>query len=91
MSDRSYSPGPWRIEDEPYPHVRSNAGCVFARDYAPDANRRLIAAAPDLVDALREIVVWYEGALKDGGATKNDIATDGALCQARRVLAKIDA
>ena len=48
-----HTPGPWYTQDDPYWHVRSEQhGCVFAADYAPCANRLLIAAAPDLLAPL---------------------------------------
>ena len=48
-----HTPGPWRIEYDPYCHVRSDAGCVLASDYTTEANARLIAAAPDLLAAVK--------------------------------------
>ena len=49
----AYTPGPWRIEEDPYRHIRSDHGCVWANDYKPDANARLIAKAPTMYVALR--------------------------------------
>jgi len=50
------TPGPWRIEYEPYCHVRSDAGCVLASDYTTPENANLISAAPDLLAALQALV-----------------------------------
>jgi hypothetical protein len=54
-----HTPGPWRVEYEPYCHVRSDAGCVLAADYTTDENAALIAAAPDLLAALQEMTAAY--------------------------------
>lgn len=56
--DAKHIPGPsWRIEMHPYPHVRTADTnlCVFANDYAPLESCRLIAAAPDMLQALKRI------------------------------------
>ena len=63
MSGR-WTPGPWRIKEWPYRHIRSDAGCVFANDYKPYANARLIAAAPDLYEALEWAVNHFDGNTK---------------------------
>lgn len=51
-----WTPGPWRIEEIPYIHVRSDAGCVLAGDYTTPANANLIAAAPTMADALYAVI-----------------------------------
>lgn len=62
--DKEYTPGPWRVMNDPHSRtlaVRDDAG-VIAQIYTnrknynapgdPDANARLISAAPELVEAL---------------------------------------
>lgn len=61
-----FTPGPWRVEEVPYRHIRSDNGCVWANDYKPDANARLIAAAPDLLEVAKAIDgMWSDDG--DGG------------------------
>ena len=73
MTDTAHTPGPWTIESS----VNSNYGCevhsvaakvkakrVVCRLGGPDrnANARLIAAAPDLLSALQEVMFeWRNG------------------------------
>ena len=58
-----WTPGPWRIEYEPYAHVRSDAGCVFASDYTTPANAALIAAAPALMEAAQRALFVFDSPL----------------------------
>ena len=83
-----FTPGPWRIEEEPYLHVRSDQGCVFASDYTTEANASLIAAAPDLYEALNNIIAVI-GAMQAIG-TKPKLDGSRALDAARSALAKAD-
>ena len=62
-----HTPGPWRIEYEPYCHVRSDAGCVLAADYTTPENASLIAAAPELLAALKNIVARFERCCRTTG------------------------
>lgn len=63
-----HTPGPWRIGD-----VRANGEVLIHgdrqivasaiqghREYTAEANARLIAAAPDLLDALEELRRWFD-------------------------------
>jgi hypothetical protein len=70
MADVKHTPGPWRVGREEKYHsfvsCRSseddlsdrNAGCWVAEAKGPDheANARLIAAAPELLEALERLV-----------------------------------
>lgn len=52
-----HTPGPWRAEPGDYPddnYVTSDGGTIV--DHVSDADARLIAAAPDLLDALMAVV-----------------------------------
>ncbi len=55
----SYTPGPWKVNKDFHPHVHGHDGSMVAvaqgHDKARD-NARLISAAPDLLEALQEIV-----------------------------------
>ena len=72
--NEKHTPGPWRIEYEPYCHVRSDAGCVLASDYTTEANARLIAAAPDLLAALQAALAESDRAKRDFTAMGHDWA-----------------
>lgn len=70
MSDIKHTPGPWTITSWATgavngPHDRmvasvygDHADCQ--RDERQDANARLIAAAPDLLEALRKVRDWMD-------------------------------
>jgi len=65
-----HTPGPWNVEKtDGYVVCELTAGwCVVATEadpnkYSPEADARLIAAAPDLLKALDEVTdFWYAGA-----------------------------
>jgi hypothetical protein len=40
----------------------------------------------DLRDALEDIIEWYSVTLRDAGASKNDVSSDGAIARSRAVL-----
>ncbi len=90
MRAAKHTPGPWAVETEPYFHVRVKDGSqggwgstVFAADCASHADCWLIAAAPDLYDALdklQDVAVRLVGAVlsKDPRAmllAANDVNT----------------
>lgn len=58
----SHTPGPWTQHKlEVFTSNRKVCSVSCGRDYAGDIdNARLIAAAPDLLDALKEICEWTE-------------------------------
>jgi hypothetical protein len=112
VSEDKFTPGPWEADeldvfapsDCPYHPVAdctSNSSC---RDYDTDeANARLIAAAPELLEALRDLMDIetcdigmddFEdsdsvGAYQDGdGQTKDLPLTFGHLRRARAAIAK---
>lgn len=69
MSGAGYTPGPWRIHPE-YPEFVSSengeadicevAGWPVEYEAEQDANRRLIAAAPELLEALEAVQAhWH--------------------------------
>lgn len=73
-----HTPGPWTADDgEGYSgwRIRSQAGTLIAEvvgdSYASDCNARLIAAAPDLLAALKS-------AVEDGIVTSSSAADGGA-------------
>lgn len=49
--ETKFTKGPWRVENEPYPHLRGpHNQCIFARDYGSPADMLLAATAPELFD-----------------------------------------
>ena len=71
MTQVKHTPGPWRLVwwgNEAYPYPLSilaeNDGAWIARDghVSSDANARLIAAAPDMLEALRGMLRLAEAA-----------------------------
>jgi hypothetical protein len=65
-----HTPGPWTAEDEGASvHIAGHDGIWVAEVYGIDdnANARLIAAAPDLLQALTEVVETYDSG--DNGRT----------------------
>ncbi len=89
-----HTPGPWRVEvdtdpeaswERKWPTINAEkyevVGCEgFYGDYETDmANARLIAAAPDLLDALVQFVDEFEGCYADG---------EPAMIKARAAIAK---
>jgi len=69
----AHTPGPWvisRDKGEPVavlPAGRDGEICQFATAYASEANARLIAAAPDLLEAVKALVNAYEVVVSNGG------------------------
>lgn len=70
MSTTQHTPGPWNVEHpygEPGVYVASPNTGLVAKLYAPDApanieaNAHLIAAAPELLSALREVMRFADG------------------------------
>lgn len=74
MSETKWTPGPWKAPEGDFPDVYGPDDRLLAVVYAPGnyehnsqeghANARLIAAAPDLLDALQEAMRWI-GRLTD--------------------------
>ena len=50
----TYTPGPWKVEDDGYTIVSPNG--IHIADLNSPLNARLIAAAPELLEALKEIL-----------------------------------
>lgn len=81
-----HTPGPWRFSTHPHdgnymrihcssdPHEGDNL-----RGYCGEANARLIAAAPELLEALERLIA---------SGDVRDAAEKGAITQARAAIAK---
>lgn len=88
-----HTPGPWTVVSEGMASpkvVDANGLGICHTTYAPtgaEANACLIAAAPELLEALRMFVVWY------GRRDKHDTLLppkmqEAELAQAMRAIAK---
>jgi hypothetical protein len=80
-----HTPGPWKYLPDAW--IIADVGSVVLTSQGMEkADARLIAAAPDMLAALRELVEDYEAAY--GG---NDEDAPKALTQARAAIAKAGA
>jgi len=66
----------------------SNSGFLKAARAAELRQRRLIAAAPDLAEAVRELLATHPAAYRDPGPIDN--RTDNAIKIARAAIAKAE-
>jgi hypothetical protein len=89
MSEQKHTPGPWQVahdwhdEDESLDYMRVVAdSCVIANTILED-DARLIAAAPELLEALKLIAEWA-----DSGRHEEDFSAIGN--KARAAIAKAE-
>lgn len=63
MSEQKHTPGPWayRIGQHHTDFILSNGSVIEVEWRIAEANARLIAAAPDLLEALRDLVEATSG------------------------------
>jgi hypothetical protein len=64
----SFTPGPWRVGGNSWfvnqIPIEPAIGCAYGAGYEVKANARLIAAAPDLLEALKEMLA-YSGIIEE--------------------------
>ena len=102
MSETKHTPGPWRYNIETgYRKIdvvtAENANLIaelpFSGSMAPEANARLIAAAPDMLEALEAVIGSHEAlVIKDKplpDARFETVSTE-AIAAARAALAKAE-
>jgi PAS domain-containing protein len=93
----THTPGPWEISKNEAGELdicEAGAGNMIA-DLAKcknaEANARLIAAAPDLLEALRGSVEWLRTLREENEAAVIESAPDGfSLCDAEGIIAKAE-
>lgn len=92
MKTPDHSPGPWMVESPPHQHakrVSDASGLHVAAVIADEANAKLVAAAPELLTALRGLLAAQEAL----NATGYDIAAcqqnDRAEAVAVALLARL--
>lgn len=85
-----HTPGPWKQScesiDPDWHIVTTSGGAVIANVFAPqNANARLIAAAPDLLEALLDAVDAWETHCESGDHMQGDWVYDAraAIAKAR--------
>lgn len=81
MSERKWTPGPWSVKHDR--GIRAADGACVASTYvaAPLADAHLIAAAPDLYEALeRSVKAWTDDVDRMGPMIRQALA---ALAKAR--------
>ena len=83
-----HTPGPWNYDRSGYSlYVNSGRELVTAlsmdgkRLETSEANARLIAAAPDLLEALKSVIAWLD-------ASDESAFSDSQLALARAAIAK---
>lgn len=109
MAETTYTPGPWRLDDasehdawlfsDTYHFIDAGSGCVGAGGFAIQgcvgvADAHLIAAAPDLLEALKAVLDFWDGKLMCAPAeTDRECLTrtqDEARGAARAAIAKAE-
>lgn len=102
MSNPKHTPGPWKVESRTTQgqfvtetHIVAEDGSHIA-EVSPceiEPNARLIAAAPELLEALRPLQVWAEHARREARAYGREGEADymGELADnARAAVAKAE-
>jgi hypothetical protein len=94
MSERKWTPGPWfqscESIDPDWHIVTTKGGGVIANVFAPqNANANLIAAAPDMLEALRALMDLNDNGGPFGGEIYQD-RLDRAWRRARAAIAKAE-
>lgn len=91
MSEKKFTPGPWRVANgvQIVSKIHQIAKVWMMRDGEGKANARLIAAAPELHDALVNVTNWMETHRASGDAGFWDWDEDDEYGQAMSVLKKV--
>jgi len=84
MAETRWTPGPWHADREF--DICGEDGHVIADCFGKPANARLMAAAPELYEALAKLVPRFERACAHAGSDEEFIAE--ATATARAALAK---
>lgn len=88
-----HTPGPWAVNEDGWKveskneHGWINDGWIVCSTHGPDAehNSRLIAAAPELLEALKSALSQLEQYEADRtGETYNDLQINDAIAKAER-------
>lgn len=97
MGDTKHTPGPWAVDDhdygvevfraQPMPGGGRGEGvcAVYGWGAMRDADARLIAAAPELLEALKRALRWFDGDFPYG---HEEAEREGATEAARAAIEK---
>jgi hypothetical protein len=81
-----HTPGPWKTNGDPYVSTadgkRSIAFCDTRQAHEDRANARLIAAAPDLLEALKDIVGFWDSIVPTDAVNQMHINARAAIAKA---------
>ena len=97
MTETAHTPGPWNLvwrRNEQYPYPLSvladDSGAWVARGgkVSSEANARLIAAAPDMLEALQAIVDEFPVAAGTAKGIPHDEQGYGSIYRARAAIAR---
>jgi len=92
MKTEKWTPGPWRFVPHHEVDVGTPAGMIYnahggsvCRVYSEVRHAHLIAAAPDLYAALRDLVAWChaQGSDISGSVLQSLLSGERALAKAR--------
>ncbi len=78
--EKKHTPGPWQIESGGARLINTQAHVISASDglgpvaYSTGSNARLIAAAPDLLEALQRMVAAWGSGFDEGDSPSLDKA-----------------
>jgi hypothetical protein len=93
----AHTPGPWSVEKErDFWNVTSVQGDIvgieglYRCDGSDEANARLIAAAPELLEALRYMLRRYVELVESGDAGDWNPETETEVIEARAAIAKAE-
>jgi len=88
------TPGPWNFETPNHPKTIHAGNILIAEVFAnsktneeTEANARLVASSPELLDALRQYVLDDECSI-DGAPDANNLNHDCRWCRAMRAILK---
>ena len=91
-----FTPGPWQIAEDAFqrPHPRHafihlGSAANFVSGHIGEANARLIAAAPELLDAAECGLEWAIDAANECTLPKDQAVFDNAMRDVRRIEAAL--
>ena len=85
-----HTKGPWRLSEEKFStlYVEPFICAIFGTDKMAEANARLIAAAPELLEALEDMVALAADAMRAAQRDGCEYAIEAELSSARAAIAK---
>jgi hypothetical protein len=83
---------PWLVTSEYHKDQRLPSGVILGGQIQchSEANARLIAAAPELLEALKDLLDHYTSLVNSGDAGNWDAETEGEVIATRAAIAKAE-